>query len=74
MADGRLAGQPFDNRLCVEMIADKALTALCVKLAAIEGHNSGRFLAAMLKRMKADRRDGCGIGVIENAENPAFLV
>jgi hypothetical protein len=74
MTDGRPAGQPLDDGLRVEMIADKALTALGVKLAAIEGHNSGGFLAAMLKRMKANGRNGGGIGVVEDAENPAFLV
>jgi hypothetical protein len=74
MADGRLSGKALYDRLCVEMIADKALTALCVKLAAIEGHNSGRFLAAVLKRMEADGCDSRRIGVIENPENPAFLV
>jgi hypothetical protein len=74
MAYGCVPGQAFYDGFRVEMIPNKALTALCVKLAAIEAHNSGRFLAAVLKRMKADGRDGCRIGVIENAENPAFLV
>jgi hypothetical protein len=74
MADCGLAWQAFDDRFLVEMIANKALTALSVKLAAIEGHNSGRFLAAMLKRVKADGRDRRGVRVIEYAENPAFFV
>jgi hypothetical protein len=74
MANGGPARQAFYDRFRVEMIANKAQTTLCVKLAAIESHNSSRFLAAVLKRMKADCGNGCGIGMIENTENPAFFV
>jgi hypothetical protein len=74
MANSCRAGQPLYDRLCVKMVADKALAPLGMKLAAIEANNSSRLLAAVLQRMKPDGRDCSSVGVIENPENPAFLV
>src|SRR5262249_4998972 len=62
MADGGLPGQPFYDGFGIEMIADEALAAFCVELAAIKRDNPGRFLTAVLKRMKADGRNGCRVG------------
>ena len=44
-----------------------------MKTPAVEGDDAGGFLAAMLERMQAERGDGGGIGMAENAEHPAFL-
>ena len=37
------------------------------------GDDAGGFLAAMLQRVQAERRDGGGIGVAENAEHAALF-
>ena len=40
---------------------------------AVEGDDAGRFLAAMLQRVQAERGDGGGVGMAEDAEDAAFL-
>ena len=40
---------------------------------AVEGDNTGGFLAAMLERVQPERGDGGGVGMAENAEYAAFL-
>ena len=37
-------------------------------------HDAGGFLAAMLQRVQAERRDGGGVRMAEDAEHAAFLV
>ncbi len=44
-----------------------------MKTPAVEGDDAGGFLASMLERMQAERGDGGGIGMAENAEHAAFL-
>jgi hypothetical protein len=44
-----------------------------VKALAVEGDDAGRFLAAMLKGVKAERGDRGGIGVAKNTEHPALF-
>ena len=73
MADRGVAGQALDRRRLGEMIADEAEAALGIEAPAVEGDDAGRFLAAMLQRMQAERRDGGGVGMAENAEDAAFL-
>ena len=43
------------------------------KTLAVEGDDAGRFLAAMLQGVQAERRDGRGVGMAEDAEDAAFL-
>ena len=57
----------------VEVVADEAQAALGVELLAVEGDDAAGFLAAMLQGVQAERGDGRGIGVAEDAEDPAFL-
>ena len=40
---------------------------------AVEGDDAGRFLAAMLQRVQAERRDGGGVRMAEDAEHAALL-
>jgi hypothetical protein len=40
---------------------------------AVEGHDAGGFLAAVLERVQAERGDGGGIRVAEYAEHAALL-
>ncbi len=73
MADGRRAGQAVDHPAVGEGVADQAEPPLGMKTPAVEGDDAGGFLAAMLERMQAERGDGGGIGMAENAEHAAFL-
>ena len=40
---------------------------------AVIANDAGGLLAAMLERMKAERGDGCGIGMTVDAEDAAFF-
>ena len=55
------------------MIAHQPHAALGMEAAAVEGNNARRFLAAVLQGMQAKGRQGCRVGVAENAEHAAFL-
>jgi hypothetical protein len=74
MTDCGRTVQLADDRHGVEMVADKAEAALGMKLIAVEGYDAGRFLAAVLEGVQAESCKRCGIGVVEDAENSAFLV
>ena len=56
-----------------EGVADEAQRPLGMEALAVEGDDAGGFLAAMLQRVQAERRDGGGIRVAEDAEDAAFL-
>ena len=43
------------------------------KTRAVEGDDAGRLLAAMLQGVQAERRDGRGVRMAEDAEDAAFL-
>ena len=58
VADGAVAGEPVDDRASGEAVADQADMALGVELRAVEGDDAGRFLAAMLEGVQAERRSG----------------
>ena len=73
MADRRHAGQAVDDLALRKVVADQAETPLGMEPVAVEGDDAGGFLAAMLERMQAERGDGGGVGMAENAEDPAFL-
>ena len=56
-----------------EVFADEAHAALGGEALAVEGDDAGRFLAAMLEGVEAERGDRGRIGMAENAEDAAFL-
>ena len=56
------------------MVADQAHAFFGVELLAVEGDDARRFLAAMLERMQAERRQRRRIRMSENAEHAAFLM
>ena len=74
MADG--ARWPCSRSMTVglgEVVADQADTALGVEPRAVEGDDAGRFLAAMLERVQAERVRAAASGMAEDAEDAAFL-
>jgi hypothetical protein len=56
------------------MIADQAEPPLRMEPDAVERDDAGRFLAAVLQGVQAERSDRSGVGVSENAEHPALLM
>jgi len=56
------------------MVADQAHAAFGVEVLAVEADDAGRFLTAMLERVKAERRQSGGVGVVENAEDSTFFM
>ena len=73
VADRRVSGELLDDVGVGEGVADQAETPLGVETAAIEGDDAGGLLAAVLQRVQAERGDGGGVGVAEDAEYAAFL-
>src|SRR6185503_5322913 len=60
MPDRRISGQAVDHLTAGKGIADETKPAFGMKSLAIEGDDAGRLLAAMLKRVQAERCDGSG--------------
>ena len=56
-----------------EVIANQPLAALRVEPHAVESDDAGGLLAAMLQGMQAERGNGGGVGMVENAEDAALL-
>ena len=73
MADRGRTRQPLDDGLAREVVTHETVTALGMELAAIEGHDAGRLLPAMLQGMQPQRRDGGSVGMAEDAEDAAFF-
>ncbi|GEC16962.1 hypothetical protein NWI01_28540 [Nitrobacter winogradskyi] len=73
MADSGAAGKTLDHLAAGEGIADKSEPAFGMEAVAVEGHDSGRFLAAVLESMKAERGDRRGFRMAKNAEHAALL-
>ena len=73
MANGGIAGQALDHFAAGEIVADQAEAAFGVEALAVERDDAGGFLAAMLKRMQAERGNRGGVGMTENAEYAALL-
>ena len=67
------AGQAVDDLAPREGVADESEAALGVEALAVEGDDAGGLLAAVLKRMEAERGDGSRVGMAEDAEDAAFL-
>ncbi len=74
VADGAVALQPLHHRRLGEVVADQADMALVEELLAVEADDAGRLLAAMLKRVQAERGQRGRVGMAEYAEDAAFLV
>ena len=72
MADRGVAGQALDHLAAGEGVADQAEPALGMEALAVEGDDAGGLLAAMLQSVQAERRDGGGVGMAEDAEHAAF--
>ena len=73
VADRGGAGQAVDHLAAGEVVADEAEAALGVETLAVEGDDAGGLLAAVLQGVQAERGDGGGVGVTEDAEHAAFL-
>jgi hypothetical protein len=69
-----MAFEALDHVLRAEILADMAEAAMSVELLAVEGDDAGGFLAAMLQGVEAERREGGGFRMAENAEDAAFLM
>ena len=74
VADRGAARQPVDHLLIAEIVADRAKAAMRVELVAVERDDAGRFLAAVLQRVQAERGHRGGVGMAEDAEYAALLV
>ena len=66
-------GSSVDHLAARERIADQAHAALGMEALAVERDDAGRFLAAMLQRVQAERRDRGGVRMAEDAEHAALL-
>ena len=73
VTDGGVARQAVDDLTARKRVADETKAPFGMELLAVEGDDAGRFLAAVLQRVQAERGDGGRIGVAENAEHPAFF-
>ena len=74
MADGVPALQLGDVPVIAEDVTDETDMAFGGEMRAVEGDDTGCLLAAVLKRVQAERSQGRGVVVAEDPENPAFLV
>src|SRR5512138_2943297 len=73
MPDRRRAGQAVDHLPAGKGIADEAKPAFGMESLAIERDDSGRLLAAVLKRVQAESCDRGGVRMTKNAEDTALL-
>jgi hypothetical protein len=73
MADGGPASQRPHHLVAVEIAGDMAHRAVRVEVGAVEAGYTGRFLAAMLKGVQAERDEArCALGA-PDTEHAAFL-
>ena len=73
MPDGGMARQAADHLLAGEDVADVALVAEGVELLAVERHQAGGFLTAVLQGVQAEGGVGRGVVIAVNAEDAALL-
>ena len=73
VADRGGAGQAVDHLAAGEVVADQAHAALGVEALAVEGDDAGGLLAAVLERVQAERGDGGGVRMAEDAEHAALF-
>ena len=74
VADRRGAGQRRDHPRVAEIVADQAQAAMRMEVVAVEADDAGRFLAAVLQRVQAERGHRGGVGHLPDAEDAALLV
>ncbi len=74
MADRHPPRQRGDHPRVAEIIPDQAHALVGVKARAVIGDDPRRFLAAMLKRVQAERGHGGGVRGVPDAEDAALLV
>ena len=73
MADRGGAGQAIDDLTPGEGVADQPEPPFGMEPLAVEGDDTGGFLAAVLQGMQAERRDRRGVRMAENAEYAALF-
>jgi len=73
MADGGPAGEPANDVVAVEISGDMAHRPVGVEMLAVEAGDPGRFLAAVLERVEAERDKARGIVGAPDAEHAALL-
>ncbi|MCY1500010.1 hypothetical protein D9M68_340470 [compost metagenome] len=74
VADGHEAGELCQRRRVGVVVADEAHALFGAELLAVEGDDAGGFLAAMLERMQAERRQRRRVRVPQYAEDAALFV
>ena len=56
------------------MIANQAVAALRAETLPVKGNYTCRFLPAMLQGVKAERGNGCGLRMAEDAKDAALFL
>ena len=74
VADRGAPRQAVDHLAARERIADQAHAPLGMEPGAVERHDAGRLLAAMLQCVQPERRDRGRVRMAEDAEHAALLV
>ena len=70
MADRGAAGEAADDVVAVEIAGDMAQRAVGMEIAAVPAGDSGRFLAAMLERVKAERDEAAALSAPQMPNTP----
>ena len=73
VADRGAAGELADDVVAVEIAGDMAHRAVRVEMLAVEAGDARRFLAAVLKRVEAERDEARRIVGAPDAEDAALL-
>ena len=73
MADRGAAGELAHDLVAVEIAGDVAHRPVRMELRAVEAGDAGRFLAAVLERVEAQRDEARGVVGTPDAEHAAFL-
>src|SRR3982751_1736213 len=73
VADCRAPGELADDVVTVEIAGDMAHRPMRVEMLAVEAGQSGRFLAAVLERVKAEGNETRSVIGAPNAKYAAFF-
>ena len=68
-----MAARPADDVVAVEIAGDVTHRPMRMEMPAVEARDPGGFLAAVLKRVKAERNEARRIVGAPDAEHAAFL-
>ncbi len=74
MSDRRMAGQRGDDPCVPVIVAHQPQPLVLMEPLAVERHDPGRLLAAVLQRMQPERRDRRRVRSPPDPEDAAFLV